>query len=278
MHIIFLVIASEDPIHQADLLTQRLTWASNPPSNCRIIWLRGSDRDDCFLDGDTLYVPCPELYSNILEKTILGIRFALENFSFDILIRTNVSTYFDLKRLQRELSKDFYSRLFVGGYVDKTKGGYFGKSIPFDYISGTGIFLSTGAAQILSSLNSASFAGIPDDVAITEFSLQQNIPLVRMHRNNLGSTHLFFPSYFTRAKSSTDSALASKRMRLLHMYFSAEGTILRLKIIWSIFRLEFRAFFSHPEGVVQYVQRNKVVLQSYILTKGWRLWSKIIQH
>jgi hypothetical protein len=278
MRVIFLVIASEDPIHQEDLATQKQTWASRLSTDYRVIWLRGSDGCDFVLDGDTLYVPCLESYSNILEKTILGIRFVLETLDFDILIRTNVSTYFDLPRLHGELSKNLYKKPFVGGYLDKSMGGYFGKSVALTYISGTGIFMSRGVAQVLSLLDSSDYLAIPDDVAISEFLSRRGILLIRMHRNNLGSTHLFLPSYFTRAKSSTDSTLASKRMRLLFRYFSTVGIIARCKIVLRIFQLEFEAFMSHPEGPKQYIQRNKVVFLSYILTKGQRLWLKITQY
>lgn len=277
MLVIFLVIASEDPIHERDLATQKRTWASSLPPNYRVIWLRGSRGDDYFLDGNTLYVPCLEVHSNILKKTILGARFILNNFDVDILIRTNVSTYFSLPKVQHELSKKFYRMPFVGGYIDKTKGGYFGKSTAFDYISGTGMFFSKEAVALLSEMDSSDYLSIPDDVAITEYILNRNVPLIRMHRNNLGSTHLFFPSYFTRAKSSTDSTLASKRMLLLFKYFSTDRIMPRVRVVFNIFRQEFKAFLNHPEGLLKYIQRNKVVIQSFFYTKGWRLWLKITQ-
>lgn len=138
MRLIFLVIASEDPIHQADLQVQKQTWVSSLPESCQVIWLRGSENNDYLVDGNTLYVPCPENYANILEKTILGIQFVANNLNFDIVVRTNVSTYFDFPRLRRELGKSFYKNAFVGGYFDKTSGGYFGRSDSYDYISGTG--------------------------------------------------------------------------------------------------------------------------------------------
>jgi hypothetical protein len=135
MRVVFLVIASEDPIHQNDLEIQRQTWASSIPSGSRVIWLRGSEASIAKMEGDTLFVPCKEQYENILEKSILGIRYVLDNFDFDVLVRTNVSTYFDSKRLTRELEKNIYSKPFVGGYVDKTNGHYFGKMRSFEYIS-----------------------------------------------------------------------------------------------------------------------------------------------
>ncbi len=277
MRVIFLVIASEDPVHQHDLEIQRRTWASSVSSGSQVIWLRGFNGSIAKMDGDTLFVPCKELYGNILEKTILGIRYVLENFDFDVLVRTNVSTYFDCNRLTRELEKDIYSKPFVGGYVDKTNGKYFGNKRAFEYISGTGIFLSKSAAFTLSKLNSDDFRASPDDVAISHYLSNEEVRLIRMNRNNLASTHIFFPSFYTRAKSSADSSLAGRRMILLHEYFTSKGLLRRLRTTLKIFNLEISAFLAHPEPKIRYFQRNRVVVISYMKTKGWRLW-QIISH
>jgi hypothetical protein len=272
MRVVFLVIASDDPVHQADLEVQRQTWAASIPSDCRVVWLRGSENNVANLDGDTLFVPCREIYKNILEKTLLGVRYVLENMDFDILVRTNVSTYFDSARLIAELDKKYYSDTFFGGYIDKTSGGYFGQKRAFEYISGTGVFLSRDAAAILSNMNSEEFSDSPDDVAISHYLSSQGIPLVRMLRNNLSSTHIFLPSFFTRTKSSADASLAGARMVLLHQYFSSSKLIQRVNVVLDILKLEISAFSNHPEPKIRYLQRNRIVLLSYIKTKGWQLW------
>lgn len=272
MRVIFLVIASENPVHQQDLEIQRRTWASSVDSGSKVIWLRGSESIVATMEDDTLFVPCKELYENILEKTILGIRYVIENYDFDVLVRTNVSTYFDSTRLTHELEKKIYSKPFVGGYLDKTNGNYFGNRRAFEYISGTGIFLSRSVAFTLSQLNSDEFRNSPDDVAISHYLSTKGVRLVRMNRNNLASTHIFFPSFFTRAKSSADSSLAGRRMVLIHEYFTSSELLNRIKITYKIFKLEISAFLTHPEPKIRYFQRNRVVVLSFIKTKGWRLW------
>lgn len=278
MRVVFLVIASEDAVHQTDLEIQRQTWAASLPSDFRVIWLRGSEEKVATIHGDTLFVPCRELYENILKKTILGLRYIVENIDFDILVRTNVSTYFDCKRLFHELSRNIYSKPFFGGYIDKTKGGYFDNRRASEYISGTGIFLSREAAMALYYLNPDVYNGIPDDVAISNYLSSQNFFRIRMHRNNLASTHLFFPSYFTRTKSSVDSSLASKRMLLLNQYFATNRIFVRIGVACRIIKLEIIAFFNHPESKIRYLQRNRVVIESYIKTKGWRIWQNLFRH
>jgi hypothetical protein len=272
MKVIFLVIASEDPVHERDLATQRETWAKNLPEGFRVVWLRGSNEQQVELRDDTLFVPCPELYGNILEKTILGVNLLIEKFDFDILIRTNVSTYFNPERLRAELTKDRYSKRFFGGYIDRTKGGYFGESVSLEYISGTGIFLSRIAAERLSALDYRTYRNIPDDVAISHFLEGMDVRKTRMARNNLGSTHIFVPSYYIRAKSSAASELASVRMRLIDSYFDQRTYFGRFGAYLAIVKLEFHAFWSHPEPKIRYFQRNRNVIQNFALAKGAQLW------
>jgi hypothetical protein len=277
MKLIFLVIASEDPVHQNDLLTQQNTWARNLPEDSQVIWLRGHQKNTFEIDGTTLMVPCLELYGNILEKTILGVRYINDNMKFDVLIRTNVSTYFNVERTLLELSRKSYSGNFFGGYIDKTKGVYFGDIGKRDYISGTGIFLSRNASEKLATLDFTKFRGTPDDVAISHFLESSGIPKVRMKRNNLGSTHIFIPTYYIRAKSSAVSTLASTRMKLIDKYFGATNPMGRLAAYIQLLAVELDAFLNHPEPKIRYLQRNRVVFQNFLVLKGGRLWRQIIQ-
>lgn len=277
MKLIFLVIASEDSIHQQDLLTQQDTWARALPGGVSVVWLRGHEEAAFRLDGNTLYVPCLELYGNILEKTILGVKYLVDNQNFDVIVRTNVSTYFNVEMTLSELKKIRYKGDFFGGYIDKSKGGYFGRRESQDYISGTGIFLSRAAARKIASLDFTEYTGIPDDVAISHFLEESGLRKVRMSRNNLGSTHIFFPSYYIRAKSSAVSTLASDRMHMIHAYFTAGTTYKKIRAYKKIMIFELVAFLNHPEKKWRYVQRNRVVVQNLALTKGIQLWQLFIQ-
>ena len=194
MKIIFLVIASEDPVHQNDLLAQTNTWVSSLDQNSRVVWLRGHSGLDFKFESDTLYVPCAESYQNILEKTVLGIRYIEMNLDFDIIIRTNVSTYFHIRKLRHLLTSPLFEHDFFGGFIEKTKGAYFGGSVNYKFISGTGIFLSRAAVSKLAELNYLEFEGVPDDVAISHFLMHKQINRIPMTRSNLSSTHVFFPS------------------------------------------------------------------------------------
>jgi hypothetical protein len=275
MKLIFLVIASEDSVHELDLVTQQQTWAASLPQGAKVLWLRGQEGKNFDFDGKTLYVPCLELYGNILEKTILGVKYLFENVDFDILVRTNVSTYFNVEKTLLELKKKRYKGDFFGGYIDKSNGGYFGVKGSQDYISGTGIFLSRSVAGKLASLDFLPYKAVPDDLAISHFLELLGIRKVRMSRNNLGSTHIFIPSYFIRAKSSAVSSLASDRMLLIDEYFKQGTFLAKLKSYIRILLFEIQAFQAHPEQKWRYVQRNRIVFQNFALTKGIQLWKLV---
>ena len=278
MRIAFLVIASNDPLHESDLLAQRNTWAKSAPENITVISLRGWENDYFLYSGSTLFVPCPEEYSLILQKTILGTEYLVRNLDFDILIRSNVSTYFDIPKLTAELDRPKYSRDFVGGYFDRTSQGYFNRTSWFEYISGTAIFMSLGAARELSTLRWDDYLGVADDVAIDNFFQKKGFRRIRMARNNLGSTHIFLPTFHTRAKSSTDNALASKRMFLLYGYFNAATKMARVESYFRILCLEFSAFFQQPESFYLFLAKNRVVFMSFLRMKKESLWLKFIQY
>ena len=96
-----------------------------------------------------------------------------------------------------------------------------------------------------------------------------------MSRNNLGSTHIFVPSYYIRTKSSAVSSLARDRMHLIHSFFSQSPLHAKLKSYGRILSFEIQAFQTHPERKWLYVQRNRIVFQNFILTKGTQLWQLI---
>jgi len=266
--IIILIIASRDLEHERDLLTQKSTWVSDCPKNISVIFLRGWENKYFFLDEDTLYVPCREEYSLILTKTLLGMNYLLENVDFDILIRSNVSTYFESKRLIKEMDKSIYNFDFFGGYFDKTGVKHFAKKKSLEYVSGAGVFLSRGAVIKLSKLDPDNYIGIADDLAMFDYLKNKNRVLsVRMMRNNLHYTHLFIPTYYIRTKNSFNSNSASIRMNLIHKYFVSESISMKISAYFHIQKNEIREYRINPEGIFQFLSKNRVVFWALVKAK-----------
>lgn len=271
MKILILIIASNQPEHELDLQSQKNTWVKTCSDSVSVIFLRGWDEQRYQFDNGVLFVPIQETHSNILEKTILGLKYVLHNIDFDVLVRSNVSTYFETNKLIKELSNSKYRGSFVGGYFDKSKDSNFYFKNSFEYISGTGIYLSKDAVKELSNLDSNNYVGISEDLAIFNYLKNSGFRIIRMTRNNLFSTHIFIPTYNIRLKNSFNSQSASQRMLLVHNFFMAKNLLLKTLAYFEIQINEIREFLSHPEHPYLYAVKNKVVLTSFFKMKLNRL-------
>jgi hypothetical protein len=264
MKIIILIIASNNQEHEADLLCQKDTWVSDCNKNVQVIYLRGWNNNYFYRNEDVLFVPCKEEYSLILKKTILGIQYIIDNLDFDILIRSNVSTYFETHRLARELNRPVYKNSFFGGYFDRSDQKIFGNRGSFEYISGTGIFLSKYAALDLCKINPEDYLGIFDDLAISNFLDDKKIRKIRMSRNNLQSTHFFIPTHQIRTKNSANPKSASRRMYLIHEFFQAQNLLNKIHAYLKIQANEVSECYRNSEPIYLYFVKNRVVLMSYL--------------
>ena len=126
----------------------------------------------------------------------------MENLEFDVLIRTNVSTYFEPNKLLLELNQPRYKKDFAGGYIDRSSQPLLNSGKSFEYISGTGMFLSKNVAKIVTELDPENYCNVFDDIAISHFLQKKKVTILRLARNNLHSTHFFIPTFHIRMKNS----------------------------------------------------------------------------
>lgn len=267
MKVIILIIASNDMVHQNDMETQIDTWINSCPSNIKVIFLRGWQNNFYQFKNNILFVPCPEEYSLILRKTLLGIEFILKNLDFDVLIRTNVSTYFEPRRLLLELSRPRYKKDFAGGYIDRSSQPLISLGKSSEYISGTGIFLSKNVAKIVTEMDPENYRDVFDDVAISHFLQKKGVKILRLARNNLHSTHFFVPTFHIRMKNSFDPKTAGIRMRLTHDFFQERILHKKLGVYLKICSNEFSEYMKSSESFHLYFVKNRIVLISYIKLK-----------
>lgn len=264
MKILILIIASCDLIHETDLSVQKSTWIKDKHKDVEVLYLRGWNHKSYLLEQNTLFVPCKEDYSLILTKTILALQYVLNNFSFDVLVRSNVSTYFETNKLVAELKKPRYRQEFIGGYFDQYKKRISNKTQNYEYVSGTGIFLTKKAVELLVTLPPDKYTGTFDDIAIFNFFINSEFKKIRMNRNNLHSTHIFVPTYHIRMKNSFNPESTARRMFLVHNYFQARTIRLKLFAYWKICLNEANEFRSSSESPYLFMIKNRVVIVSYI--------------
>jgi hypothetical protein len=267
MKVVILIIASNDKEHEKDLLCQQKTWISNCHKDVKVIFLRGWNEEFYFEDKDVLYVPCREDYSLILTKTILGMKYIHENYKFDVLIRSNVSTYFETYRLVKELNRTRYKNSFFGGYFDQTTEKDSNMKRSYEYISGAGMFFSKDVVGDLIRLDPQEYTGIGDDLAISNYLFALGRNSLRIKRNNLQTTHIFIPTFYIRTKNSFDSNSSSRRLLLIHDYFVSTNWFNQFLFYFKIVANEFREFTNHPEGILIYLAKNRITFLSYLKTK-----------
>ena len=114
--------------------------------------------------------------------------------------------------------------------------------------------------------------GVADDIAISNYLSNLGKKSIRIARNNLQSTHIFIPTFYIRTKNSFDSNSASKRMILIHEYFQNVNKIFRALSYFKILKNESKEFLNQPEGIRQYIAKNRVVFLSFVRLKLTFIW------
>lgn len=122
--------------------------------------------------GDKVYTQVPETQLGVNPKTRAGLRHILETHDFDYLLRTNTSTYVNLKLLAE----------FVAGLPDESYyGGFIGESNGVRFASGTCALLSRDAVQTIVA-DAAWQYEIIDDVAIGWSMRRAGLEVQPIHR------------------------------------------------------------------------------------------------
>ena len=263
--IVYLAIASDDSIHKNDEQSQRDTFVRDLHVDSTIYWLHGSSNANTYIVDSHMYVNVEETYTNILQKTVAGIQYLTDFVDFDLIIRTNVSTYFEDSKIRQMIRNINFSEHFLGGYVEACRD-YFGNSKEsFTFVSGTGIFLTKTSAKSLCELNYQEYMGIPDDVAISHFMKRKGYAITRLRRSNFSYLHFLIGTTYVRLKSSVHSNLASQRF---HLIYSSRSSRRLSRKAWFFLLLhlnELRFLDYRLIGFFKYMQRFFVYLHYDIL-------------
>lgn len=139
MKILVLVAATRRGPFPELVATAKRTWASVEVDGVDVLFYYGGDR--FALDGDDLTLPVADDLPNLGRKTIACFAYVLEHREFDVVFRTNVSTYVDLPNLRRFVEENAVATRFYAGKGVSVDG--------IDFASGMGIFLSRDLVRLL---------------------------------------------------------------------------------------------------------------------------------
>jgi hypothetical protein len=134
------------------------------------------------LTSDTLTLRGLERYGTIYGKTIEAIEYFLKRRTYDYIVRTNLSSVWDFRRLCAYLGTAPRSRLYAGQVLVNPDTG-------ISFASGAGILMSTDVARTLvANAHVARSLNAFDDVAIAKALLASGLgptPLPRVDFTSL---------------------------------------------------------------------------------------------
>jgi hypothetical protein len=167
-----------------------------------------------------LVTETPEDWALIGLKTILALKFLLENYEFDYLFRTNTTSYVDTSKLLEHLEHQPKSNLYSG-----VVGSAFGD---LEFASGAGILLSRDVVQRICDNENKWKHGFIDDLALGEVVSNLKHPevtLVPLPRIDL---------YTLKAAKEIDEIVIKNGMHFRCKSSSAEETIAIMKHIHEV--------------------------------------------
>lgn len=132
------------------------TWASATVPGVEVVFYFGGDGQR--MAGRRLTLPVPDDFAHIGEKTIACFEYLLEHREFDLVFRTNCSSYVDLTNLSRYAAAHAQARTFYAGALSTHAGVAFA--------SGSGYFLSRDLVELVVRERDAWNHELLDDVAL----------------------------------------------------------------------------------------------------------------
>lgn len=176
MKLLVLIISSSDYLPHYPILKQNWQSYMNNYSNIDSYFLDDYpelDQDYQIKPNHFIVQQKESLIPGILNKTILAIRELTKLKSYDFIIRTNLSSFWNFQNLQ-----NFLSSLYINPY------SYFYASQVynldhhnFPFGQGACIILNNFTANFLQKSYHLLDNSLPDDIAIGQFFFKNNIPI-----------------------------------------------------------------------------------------------------
>jgi len=166
MKILILIISSVgEPYNRLEEAIRR-TWGKNKNKDVEIFYNYGNGTSPSKIYGDKIICESEETLHNIGKKTIKSFELLYENYEFDYIFRTNLSSYVNIDNMLRYLidkqRKNFYGGMctlnFSGEHLQKFGEGTFA--------SGSGYFLSKDVVSLIIDNKELWDHSVIDDVAI----------------------------------------------------------------------------------------------------------------
>ena len=168
--IIILIIGCEkDKTFEKLESTVRSTWVSDEVENISTFFIYGNkNNSETVLIDDKIYCNHPDMKRNIGYKTLDSFKFIDDNYEYDYIFRTNLSSYIDKKLLYKYVEDKPYDNFYDGMTGIDEKSGV-------TFASGSGYFISKDLVKIALEDKQEWNHGLWDDVALGKIMMARNI-------------------------------------------------------------------------------------------------------
>lgn len=266
--VIFLILLSDNPIYIRDMNAQKETWVKLSNENEKIFWVKGANVKEVTIEGSLLLIPIQEGYDLILEKTRIAMEWCIANMEFDILVRTNTSTYWNLPRL-REKTRTIESENEVfWGYLE-TCNSYWADT-KFNFISGAGMIFTKPAAVKIVKIQPGNYKGIPEDVAFSKFALDIGITMKPISRSNVHHLGIYLSSVYARLKGTDNLLQAAKRMYLIDEIEKSKNPLFKFMRQFTLISDEFRRDSLKPKNFLPKIKNVGYIALKRFKYKLWK--------
>ena len=213
---VFLIIDSDnEPCYEFNRKILRSCLNYLPDVRPLFVRARINQTDPICLEGDTLFWKGTESYiPGILEKTLAAMDYCLTHVSFDFLIRTNLSSFWNIRPLLAlfpALPRSLYVSAIIGRYTEDKAVGTPYYNTPFP--SGSGTIFSRDVIQQCVNNQTSFIRDLPDDVAIGQFLTTQSIPI------QPGQRHDYIYNTHTVSESDVSTLVATTS----HYHYRVKG-------------------------------------------------------
>lgn len=167
--IIFLIISSNDKTYYDNFKTLQTLYLKNYYPIIKFFFLEFKPDLEQYIveDGDFIYVQGNEsINPGMIVKTCAAIKYINQNYNYDFIVRTNLSTVFHIPNLISYVNNMPSTNSCGGFYVT-------------GFITGTGIILTRDAAnKIADSFMHYNINSIHEDVLISSILRDHQVPYI----------------------------------------------------------------------------------------------------
>jgi hypothetical protein len=188
----------------------RETWLKFIPDNIKVFFVFGRPNQDPAIEGDCLYLNCPETYEDLPEKTLAFLKYCSANFEFDYIFKVDDDTYIDMEKF---ISFDTQEGDYIGRFCNPPGGNFdrtwhYGKctdkslEVPdesefiCDWATGAGYFLSPKAVELVIERAATTYSEcmFEDKMVGEALTLDSDLKVIRSQYSEMGVINPLLPN------------------------------------------------------------------------------------